>query len=345
MSVHTWRWILTFAAAVGFAAPAQAQPRDPDLAEDIGKLMDFAARLGKGRLAQDLDKLDIRHRTAHYAMAGTVRDKRLREYGRCLEYIHAEYARGFESLLKERPSRGQTRPSRRKRQTPSATRPTERDPDADRFRVIIFTTMEEFAQFALKYLLLDMEHAGGCYIPQLKLLVILDRPDSQDTYGVLFHEAFHQFFHHYVARPPVWLDEGLATYFETARVTRSRVVFDQPHKHYWKICRKLLENEAAIPLAELIAADRATFYNLVPMNVSYRGRTIPRRLAYYAQAHTLVDMLQHDPQGRRHLQDYIRELAADDGRNTATITAKYFDEQICQALTASWQRHVRGHRP
>ncbi len=348
MQVRVLRW-MTLLAAIGILAvpaPGQPLPDDEEFADDIGKLMEFAAKLGKGRLARDLDDLEIRHRTAHYAMAGTVDERPLREYGRCLEYVHTEYARGFAKLLKEKPRRG--RRTRTPQPADSESEPGEkekRDPDADRFRVIIFATQQEFLDFTMKYLLLDMEHAGGCYIPRLKLLIVLDLPNRTDTYQVLFHEAFHQFFHHHLAAPPVWLDEGLATYFEMAQVKGRRVRIEGPHSYYWKIARKLVEKEADIPLQKLISADRATFYNLMPLKVTYRGRELPRRLAYYAQAHTLVDLLQTDPQGLQHLQDYIRELAADTkGRKAARITAKYFDEQACRGLTASWRRHVMRHR-
>ena len=52
-----------------------------------------------GDLQSDLAKLNVRHRTEHYAIAGTASDARLAEYGRCLEYIYREYANGFSELL------------------------------------------------------------------------------------------------------------------------------------------------------------------------------------------------------------------------------------------------------
>lgn len=52
-----------------------------------------------GKLADKLESLNIRHRTEHYVLSGTVRQERLEEYGRALEYIHREYRRGFASLM------------------------------------------------------------------------------------------------------------------------------------------------------------------------------------------------------------------------------------------------------
>jgi hypothetical protein len=51
----------------------------------------------------------------------------------------------------------------------------------------------------------------GYYNRETHELVLYDRGDWLDT---LRHEAFHQFFMARVARPPLWLNEGLATYFE-----------------------------------------------------------------------------------------------------------------------------------
>ena len=41
-------------------------------------------------LRGDLQNLNVRHRTGHYALAGTVSDARLAEYGKYLEYIYRE---------------------------------------------------------------------------------------------------------------------------------------------------------------------------------------------------------------------------------------------------------------
>ncbi len=82
------------------------------------------ARSQTGLLPVDVNNLNIRHRTEHYALAGTAADVRLAEYGRCLEYIYREYADGFTELIAEPPPGSET---------------GEKDgAAADRFKVIIF---------------------------------------------------------------------------------------------------------------------------------------------------------------------------------------------------------------
>jgi hypothetical protein len=311
-------WIATALAAVVLAGSAQAQ-------------------IDANQLARDLAELNVRVRTPHYAIAGTASEKALREYGGYLEAVYAEYARGFGELLQDLPGRSN-------RQRMAARRPGPRrgaDLDAERFQVIVFAEEEHFEKFSDHYLQGALEHANGCYIPRLSLLLILDLPDREATRGVLFHEAFHQFFHHYVANPPVWLDEGLATYFEIGQLRDGRVIFDQPHEHYWKVCQKLLRGNAATPFAELLAADRLRFYDAGPTEASYGGQVIRRRTANYAQAHTLVYMMQKDSAALQHLRAYIRELATDSGRHTRQITDRYFDAATCQAMQTTWARYVQ----
>src|SRR5262245_22546399 len=49
--------------------------------------------------AAPADSINVRLRTEHYAIAGSVSDERLRDYGRALEFIYAEYEKGFAKLL------------------------------------------------------------------------------------------------------------------------------------------------------------------------------------------------------------------------------------------------------
>ena len=48
--------------------------------------------------------------------------------------------------------------------------------------------------------------------------------------------------------------------------------------------------------------------------------------------------------GRERVQNYIRDLAKDDGMNTRAITEKHFDKATCDQLTHSWIRHVNRRR-
>src|SRR5262245_54328641 len=108
-----------------------------------------------GDLASDVTKLNIRQKTDHYALAGTASDARLKEYGRVLEYIYKEYAKGFSELLSSgqgkqcsagdgRPNQDSTRPGPQGRGAGKDKVDDQPKEDSDgsdaegRFKVIIF---------------------------------------------------------------------------------------------------------------------------------------------------------------------------------------------------------------
>jgi hypothetical protein len=294
-------------------------------------------------LAADLADLDVRHRTEHYALAGTAAESRLVEYGQYLEYIHAEYTSGFESLLEqaERPTRAEPNGRRRRKPAKADSPPITSGQLGNRFKVIILRTQREYAHFARQYIGQGSEFSSGMFIPSLELLLILENKDSEQTYETLFHEAFHQFLRRYVKNPPMWLNEGLATYFGTARPTKSGLVFDHRNDH-WDICRKLISSGQAIQPIDLVRASRSEFYDNSAMNVRWGGRPLRRSFAYYAQSYTLIHTLLSGAQSRETLQNYVRDLAADDGRRTNAITKRYFDEDRCARLAPLWVQYVQS---
>jgi len=314
----------------------------------------------RGDLGKRLKELNVRHTTAHYVLAGTVTDARLREYGQALEWIHGEYARGFAGLLTEgpgsssapvgsRPPAEGTKPAGSSREGGATDGPsgssgglsiTEGDKQG-RFRVIVLAARHQYDQFAKAFLDQSAEHTNGMYLHAHQLLLVLDQGNPDDTYETLFHEAFHQFLRRYVSNPPMWLNEGLATHFGSARPARDGVVFSRPPTARWKLVRELIEDRKAIPLADVIHADRRQFYDRTPIRLADLDG-VTRKHACYAEAYTLVHMLLNKPQARQRLHDYIRDLAADESGDAKAITEKHFDRKTCDSLASHWVEYVHS---
>lgn len=318
-------------------------------------------------LSKKLDTLNIRLATEHYALAGTVSDRTLRDYGDLLEFIHREYAVGFAGLLRKDTGGTQAQPARPAKakatktraakkakraggdqpsaQSEAATSQPAADPDdpnaADsRFRVLVFATESDYQEFGRAHLGGGTAFTSGMFLPGADALLILDRGNPDDTMQTLFHEAFHQFMHRYVKNPPMWLNEGLATYYGDMRVERGRLVF-RPDADRWKLVRKLIEKEQAIPLSEVVAATRAEFYDDTPIKV--RGfENVRRKSAFYDEAYTLIHLLLADATARPRLQDYIRALAQDDGKHVQKITDEFFGPDVCARMQTFWVNHVNS---
>lgn len=274
-------------------------------------------------LRSDLKSLNVRHTTEHYAISGTVSEEKLSRYGRALEYIFREYARGFSELVKKTAS------------------PNNPEKAKALFNVVILATAAEYEEFTKAYFDAHAEHTNGLFVPAVDLLIIRDGPEFEDTYGLLFHEAFHQFAFRHVPVMPPWLNEGMATYYGTARATTKGLVFDRPRSDNAAVVLQAAKKHQLVPLRKLMDFSPAAFYDQAPVP----GLSFTRRTLCYAQSYTLTSYMINDPKGRQHLRTFIREISgaasADDVRQ---ITREKFADKLLDAMVEAWLAHAETMR-
>lgn len=279
-------------------------------------------------LSADLLNLNVRLTTEHYSLAGTVNDARLNDFAAALEFIHAEYATGFAELFANLESAELNAP--REAANSAANK-------AQRFSVVILAKEGEYKEFTQAYFDRRVEHTRGLFVPSVDLLVILDFGDASETYTTLFHEAFHQFLHRHVPYAPMWVNEGLATYYETARPTGGGLAFDRKRDEFFQVVKEAADAKLLIPFDILLAAGQREFYEPVKMPTL----RFPRSVIYYAQSYTLCAYILSDNEGRMLLRRYLQTLAAatSDG-DAARITAETFPETLLEALVTPWLQYV-----
>lgn len=272
-------------------------------------------------LQQDLQKLNVRHTTEHYELAGTIANDRLVDYGRCLEYIHGEFTAGFDQLLSR-----------------SAEVQTGKAAADERFRVIILATQKEYDELTQAYFGTHAEFTRGIFVAAAKLLVISDDGDRSETYEVLFHEAFHQFARRHVPLIPIWLNEGLATYYGYGRPTAKGIVFDRPSSGRFRVVRDAASAKQLIPLDRLMGMSVAEFYDNRPIEgISWTHKTLA-----YSQAYTLVAYMLSDPAGAKKVQEYLRRLADAEKRDDVQrITEEVFPPALLKTMTPQWLAKVQ----
>jgi len=116
----------------------------------------------------------------------------------------------------------------------------------------------------------------------------------RQTFSVLGHEGWHQFNQRlFVYRLPSWLDEGIATLFETCRYEQGQFVFN-PGANLMRLgaLKQTLLTGQAIPLDQLLLLNPGqvlTGYNGDPNGAP----------AFYAQVYALVRFLREDNYGIR----------------------------------------------
>jgi len=82
-------------------------------------------------------------------------------------------------------------------------------------RIVIFKTENEFRSLGVPSPVL------GFYSPDTKGLYLYDHVNQLITREVLLHEGFHQFIDLILEDVPLWFNEGMAQYFQTAQPTRT----------------------------------------------------------------------------------------------------------------------------
>ena len=119
-----------------------------------------------------------------------------------------------------------------------------------------------------------------------------------DGYSTVYHEYFHFLAHSTRFKIPLWLNEGLATYWGSTRLTAKAAEVgrpDLPRLDY-------LRADHLLPLEELMAVDRAS---------PHYGRS-DKAQRFYAQSWALTHFLMigdRSGKGREQVIDYLRRIA------------------------------------
>jgi hypothetical protein len=132
-------------------------------------------------------------------------------------------------------------------------------------RVVVFDNLEDFRAYSKAAV--GTIHAGLMGYCHLKTdendntFYELVTYEHANLWSVLAHEGFHQFLGYELGtQVPLWLNEGLAQYFETSYVKYGRLQTGLISKSKLRAAQYLLQTNRAPLLPELIQMDRVTFY-------------------------------------------------------------------------------------
>ncbi|MBW2559186.1 MAG: hypothetical protein JRD69_10215 [Deltaproteobacteria bacterium] len=153
------------------------------------------------------------------------------------------------------------------------------------------------------------------------------------TFSVLGHEGWHQFnSRHFIYRLPSWLDEGIATLFETSKCVNGIFQFT-PERNLSRLgpLRNVLLSGKTIGLEKLIA--------LNPGEVVVQANS-DAVAAFYAQSYALTRFLREEDYGKnlRRYHNLLIGAAKGTWPLDGTLHKIASDRNI--PLTASWNRYV-----
>ena len=91
------------------------------------------------------------------------------------------------------------------------------------------------------------------------------KPKKQDTYIVLYHEAFHQYIYYAAGQlaPHMWFNEGLGDFFSGTTLSRLTKKLKKVDLNRWRIhtVKDAERNEKFMPLDKFFRANRSMYYN------------------------------------------------------------------------------------
>lgn len=140
--------------------------------------------------------------------------------------------------------------------------------------------------------------SAGFWNPRTEELVLFDavvhesgeRPDDDDTFIILYHEAFHQYIHYSAGElaPHDWFNEGYGDYFSGAVMKGGKVQRIDPNPWRFLLAKVLCAREELVPWKRFLELDHEQFYE--PFT----------RARNYAQAWSMIYFLEDPKVQKQH---------------------------------------------
>lgn len=191
-----------------------------------------------------------------------------------------------------------------------------------KYRVYIFSGQEGFLDYigdAQGLLGTPHENLAGLYSPALRQLLVWNQEQLEAMQETLRHEGFHQYLDLVTQDAPVWLNEGLAVYFQRAERQRGALAFGAVRAEDLGLLRQV----GRVPLSTFLFEGASAFYG--------RGRPS------YAQAWALVHLFEHGAVPWRRLFDQV--IADLEQEPAHVVLRRHFPPERVAELEAALRSH------
>ncbi|QQE11037.1 DUF1570 domain-containing protein [Planctomycetota bacterium] len=207
------------------------------------------------------------YRTDHYLIHAKLPKKRVLPIGKHLDQMFEIYEARFQGLIGE-----------------------EQGP----MQVYLFDREHQYINFLAKHGV-KANNSGGMFVyrENLKCLAVWigDKP-RREIFAVLQHEGFHQFVWNYIGKDlPVWMNEGLAQYFEDAVITGKKMNTGLTDVNRAKLVKRMIRERDYLSFPDIMNLDHDQWSNIL-------GDDAERASKLYAQAWSMVYFLIHSNDGK-----------------------------------------------
>lgn len=205
----------------------------------------------------------------------------------------------------------------------------------------LFRKQDAFVAFLASHGIPALHTSGIFFVqPDLAGLATWTQGRSQSqTFAVLQHEGFHQFAHQHVGTGlPIWVNEGLAQYFEDGVFAGGAMKLGIAHGRRIERVRQAMRSSESIPFDELVNMSGPQWQRTVTSGDSRAG-------LLYAQSWLMVYYLAHGEGGRhRPAFDRYLELVSSNTPGDRAF-AKAFNASARAVFGRSWARFAKRLQP
>jgi hypothetical protein len=200
----------------------------------------------------------------------------------------------------------------------------------ERFKVFLFSGEAGYQDHIKDLIGETVPHSAGLYMPALKQLFIWNLPEREDMMKTVRHEGFHQYLHRIMDDPPLWFNEGLAEYFEEAKVVDGKWTTGftrRDHLEMLELATK--EKKGPKRLSEFLFIDDRAFMEQAFVN--------------YPQSWAFIHYLLHTTRENRQLFDRFWDSFKKIPAHGDAIRAALGNVSL-EALERGFEWHVDGLR-
>lgn len=198
------------------------------------------------------------------------------------------------------------------------------DEKKGRFQVYLFSGEAGFNRYAEDVLGGGHTNAAGLYSPVVKQLLIWNLSDHAELFRTVQHEGFHQYLDRVMPDPPVWFNEGMASYFELAGFEDGKWKEGQVDR----IMLNRLNQQGLAPLRVFVRMGNTAF-----RNESFEARN-------YAQGWLFVHFLRNTSKANKELFETLFETLCETPSAEDALDSVFADLDFVQ-LEAALLDHLR----
>lgn len=272
-------------------------------------------RAGDGVETPEATQLDLAvYESEHYDIHTNLRREEARPFARHMDRVFEEYVRRLERF---------------------------RSADEQRMPLYLFDSKQSYLTYLSSHDI-DASNTGGVFFVQRTgqglATWVRGRPKSE-VYSVLQHEGFHQFaFTHMGPRLPIWVNEGLAKYFEDGIFTRGTMRLGLANGERIAALKQAIDRGTLVDFDELLSMTEAQWRDHVVSGSAKAGML-------YHQSWSMVHFLIHGRDGkyRRPFESYLEAVAQ--GDDSADAFAAVFGHNATREFETAWRRYVEQLEP